>query len=847
MCHHLFIIFWTLILLISCDSAESQPLNIKGDTELPTLPNYDQYAMPSDMNIMIDLGGTTTHTDMSGGTLAGMMGGSVVAGMIGGGSMAGSMAGNDVDVQPNAQGLIILDEEIANQWALTRDCAYRISVYAPGINEVKLAGEFTNWAENPLNLTPVGNGMFELLLDESMGLQANERYAYKLIKDGRWVIDEGARLRKYDGNCMNAAFEFPNCQQAQVLLDQLNTNASQVQASFRIYQPSNARLKSIEVKIDQQPMTVSLDPSAGLLSVVAPLNQGKHRLDISVQDQNGISSQALSIPFWIEESAFLWKEQALYLLLIDRFANGDPSNDRPLGGAVYPEVDWHGGDLIGAQRVLEQGYFDQLGIKAIWLSPVNQQTDGDFGDREIESRRIAAYHGYWPIRAREVEPRFGGNQALKNFVNAAHQRGIRIILDLINNQVHQEHEYYLSHRDWFRTNCICGTFGCGWSEKPLECLFASYLPDINWRNQDAERQFIDDALAWVEDYDIDGFRVDAVKHVESSAIFNLRYALDQRFGDGLQKNIIGELEPIDRQRIIMLGETAVGEGDRYDDQCGEVFNNGYEWISGYMGEKALDGQFDFPTHHRIRWQLLSGAGSFEAVDSAFRSAQSNYPPESLMVSFIGSHDTSRVISEAEQGMFFGCAWGSECETSREVMDLSIIQRLWRAWVVLYTQSLIPLLYYGDEVGIPGGIDPDNRRNMQFLDTLNQYQIDMNAPQSEVNVLQAKQLLFLQTLGMIKANYKTLMKAEYQRRLFVTSSIWVYAYQKDQQWLVIAMNQNDQAQSINIDVAELIGVTLEKKLNAPEFNEFIGDVEIQTNNNRIQIDLSAHAVQIFASP
>ena len=192
-------------------------------------------------------------------------------------------------------------------------------------------------------------------------------------------------------------------------------------------------------------------------------------------------------------------------------------------------MQWSGGDLQGATEAIRTGYFDALGVKTIWLSPVNAQVNAAMPGR-VSPRLIAPYHGYWPISGRAVDPRFGGDAALREFIETAHSRGIRVLLDLINNQVHETHEYVEAHPEWFRTDCVCGLSpGCGWSERPFECLFAPYLPDIDWTHPGAQAQFIDDAVFWVEEYGVDGFRVDAVKHVESMAVFNLRAALQARF------------------------------------------------------------------------------------------------------------------------------------------------------------------------------------------------------------------------------------------------------------------------------------------------------------------------------
>ena len=87
-------------------------------------------------------------------------------------------------------------------------------------------------------------------------------------------------------------------------------------------------------------------------------------------------------------------------------------------------------------QALNAGYFDDLGVRSIWLTPVNEQVQNAMLSRS-GTHMIAPYHGYWLMKGRSVEPRFGGNDGLRNFVNAAHARGIRVLLDLINNQVHE--------------------------------------------------------------------------------------------------------------------------------------------------------------------------------------------------------------------------------------------------------------------------------------------------------------------------------------------------------------------------------------------------------------------------
>ena len=247
-------------------------------------------------------------------------------------------------------------------------------------------------------------------------------------------------------------------------------------------------------------------------------------------------------------------------------------------------ADFHGGDLGGVLEVMRSGYFEELGVNVLWLSPINQQAEGHFPGRD-DGNEYAGYHGYWPTRGSSVEPRFGGDAALRALVDEAHRRGIRVLFDLINNQIHERHEYFKAHPEWFRTGCVCGaSAGCGWSERPLDSLFAPYLPDIDWRVPEAEAQFIADAVSWVEDYGVDGFRIDAVKHVETNSIADLRATLHRRFEQG-------------GTRLLLVGETAVGEFDAIDLGCGQSYSNGYEWIDDYGGGGAIDGQFDFASNN----------------------------------------------------------------------------------------------------------------------------------------------------------------------------------------------------------------------------------------------------------
>ena len=664
--------------------------------------------------------------------------------------------------------------------------------FAGTANDVKLAGEFTDWATSPLPMTKTASG-FELTLQPGAKLQGGVLYGYKLITDGTWTIDPAGKYRKIIGGEMNSGLKLPACDAGPELLSEKVVVAT---AGGAAGAEMTVRV-TVRAASDGEPavgMTASLDRAkipagswkidnaAGAVDFSLPaLVKGKHVLSLETTDGKGRKAEPIDLPFWVEDEAFDYRDGLLYMFLIDRFANGDKSNDKPVGGPVDYDADFHGGDLQGALKVMQSGYFEKLGVRTIWLSPANEQTSkSEIGDG---NQIFSAYHGYWPVKARSIEPRFGGDAALRAFVTEAHKRGLRVLLDLINNQVHDDHEYVATHSDWFRKDCKCGddANGCGWSQRPFDCNFQMYLPDINWNTAGAETQFVSDAVNWIAEYDLDGFRVDAVKHVEANSVFNMRAELTRRFEQG-------------GGRIFMVGETAVGEGD-HGTFFGETFSSGFKWIDAYTGPTALDGQFDFPTLHNMADGLTSGSMGLDQVEAQVAKSETSYRPGNHHVRFLNGHDNPRIASIAAGDPKLGCSWSSGCRGDQlppvNYTDAGVYTKLKRALTVLYSLPGVPYLYSGDEVAFPGGNDPDMRRNMLFAES-ELSDLQMAKAGGSPAALIAPQIAlrdWARKLGETRKGSRALRRGDRITLVGNDADFWVYAYKVSAKEIaVIAINR-----------------------------------------------------------
>jgi glycosidase len=438
---------------------------------------------------------------------------------------------------------------------------------------------------------------------------------------------------------------------------------------------------------------------------------------------------------------FDWRDAVIYFVFVDRFLDGDPSNDCSVTGsstAEYTSANYLGGDWAGVTQKITSGYFNDLGVNTLWITVPVSNADAvtgagvlcNNGACSADQYEYSAYHGYWPSDPTSVEKCFGTAADLHALVTAAHAAKLEVLFDYAMVDIHTSAAIYTQHVNdspsWFTPFCQCGDTNNGCSNyDDYKCWFAPYLAHFDFTNSSAARTYsVNAALGLIQSYGNDAFRLDAIKQVDPSWLASLRpqtTTYESQVADGGSP-----------QRFYMVGETY-----DFDDMA---------YIRSFIDPAtALDGQFDFPLRYRLvdavllrdtapmlqpaipdndPWVFnqpagMAGLASFMDYNDTF------YPSDAVMSTFIGNHDLPRSIHYAEQTLpswlgsndqdaltsnGSGNAWTGEPAPET---DPNTYERLGNAFGVLLTNKGAPLIYYGDEIGLPGAGDPDNRRMMEW--------------------------------------------------------------------------------------------------------------------------------------
>ncbi len=350
-----------------------------------------------------------------------------------------------------------------------------------------------------------------------------------------------------------------------------------------------------------------------------------------------------------------WDDAIIYFVLVDRFADGDAANNQHVqrdnpGG-------YHGGDLKGLAEQIDE--IADLGATAIWINPVQRQIpDPTFASGPPETGTQAGFehwgfHGYWMDDFNAIEPHFGSEADLKALVDAAHARGIKVLLDVVYNHAGYGARYEVDpeYRGWIRSKPVdCGA-------DPLTCQVGG-LPDFDTDREDVREYLFEANLGLAERTGIDGFRLDTVKHIDHGFWQEHRARTRQRLGDD----------------FFLLAEVWGGSAQVMDD---------------YFANDEMDAGFDFTFRGSCRgWTEGKGRTvAFNAYLDRRHRVRSGYH----LAHYLSSHDEPMFLYEM----------GADKDRLRMCVALQM------------TSLGIPVIYYGEEVGREGSVWPTNRKNMPW--------------------------------------------------------------------------------------------------------------------------------------
>lgn len=399
--------------------------------------------------------------------------------------------------------------------------------------------------------------------------------------------------------------------------------------------------------------------------------------------------------------------QVLYSLMIDRFHNGNTANDEPLNSPeVLPIVDYQGGDLAGITEKINNGFFEDLGITTIWVSPITQNPTDAWGHYPFKNgnkydpsktyTKFSGYHGYWPIYNNKVDHRFGTPEELYAMLDAAHAHNLHVVLDYVANHLHINSPVIQQHPEWITDSILPDgrrNFEL-WDEARLTTWFDVHIPSLDLERPEVCEAMTDTALFWLANFPFDGFRHDACKHIPEAYWRLLGHKIATRFPG---------------RHIWMIGET-YGSPDL---------------IGMYVKTGMLNAQFDFNQYYGVRESVIDTKFTMSELERIVKESMAAYGAHHTMGNISGNHDQVRIASLAG-GAIRADEDGKEAGWTRTVGigDASVAYRkalLQEA--VNFTIPGVPCIYQGDEYGEVGANDPDNRMMMRF-DGLDEQQAAM---------------------------------------------------------------------------------------------------------------------------
>src|SRR6266404_2286188 len=506
----------------------------------------------------------------------------------------------------------------------------------------------------------------------------------------------------------------------------------------------------------------------------------------------------------------LSSDDVLYLIMPDRFANGDPTNDDP---AEFPGShdrskprSWHGGDLRGIREHLS--YLKDLGVTSLWLTPV------------VKNGAEQDYHGYGAVDLYAVDPHLGSLNDYQELASALRAQRMKLFFDAVPNHVGPRHPWVAKPPlpDWFHGTAqnhldssasLKSSFygkppSAHTTNDPFEALadphatpamrrnltdgwFFNILPDLNTENPVVTKYLLQNSIWWVESAGLDGLRVDTFPYVSRTFWEHWHTAL----------------------RRIYPNLTTIGEVFHPDPTVTSFFAGGRKEWDGI--DSGLSTVFDFPLFFTIRDVLLRSAPAGRIANILRQDRL--YPHPDWLVPFFANHDVPRMASEP----------GSSPE------------KLLCAFALVLTLRGIPQLYYGDELAMPGGGDPDNRRDFPGGwpgDSRNAFTAAGRTSEQQQTFSSVQHLLQLR-------RQHSALRTGNLSHVFSDDDSYLFLRQTEDERLLVVFNNSGKSRALAIPQADT------PLANALRCTILYGGATANINGLELKITAPANSVSVFA--
>jgi len=505
----------------------------------------------------------------------------------------------------------------------------------------------------------------------------------------------------------------------------------------------------------------------------------------------------------------LSQDDVMYLIMPDRFANGDPTNDEPADAPGSHDRSkaraYHGGDLQGIKNHL--GYLKELGVTTLWLTPI------------VKNGATQDYHGYGAVDLYAVDAHLGTVKDYQELVAAAHEQQMKVFFDAVPNHVGPKHPWVTNPPlpDWFHGTLqhhidsfspLKGTFygkpagqagndpfeslidphAPAWMKRNLtEGWFFGILPDMNTENPIVAQYLLQNSIWWAEISGLDGYRVDTFPYV------------GRKFWAEWHAGL----------RRIYPYLTTIGEVFHPDPSVTSFFVGGVKRYDGI--DSGLSTAFDFPMFFTLRDVLLKNAPVGRIAD-VLRHDTLYVHPE-MLVPFFANHDVGRFASEG----------GSSVTKQKLAFGLTL------------TLRGIPEIYYGDEIGMPGGGDPDNRRDFP-----GGWIGDSNDAFTQAGRTREQQEIFgyVQTLLRVRREHEALRGGR-QWHLASDESSYVFMREAEEERIAVAFNNSDKPKELRVTLKD----TAAQK--AAEIALLFGEAKVELAGGEIHLIMPAQSLSIFS--